>query len=853
MAQQLDDSQQRVVDLSNGHFLVLAPPGCGKTHLLTERIRRSHARGVDYADMLCLTFTNRAAREMQRRSQQLVEAPAGSNPLFIGNIHRFCSKFLFEEGIVTANASVIDDDEAMSIIADCTGENEDHVLNNAMRVKEYKRVIFLSHLIEQKEHNHPAGLYMHPEVEADMAKDSYEDYARRYARYKHDNNLLDFEDLLIYTYEAYREDAMRGADRQLRRYSWIQIDEVQDLNAMQLAIVDQLTQDDDATVMYLGDEQQAIFSFMGAKVETLDQLRLRCKGQVYHLTQNHRSPAYLLKVLNDYAEYELKIDPQLLPKPCNMGTDESEPLSSRLHIIHSGSVEAEVRDVARQAMSLTASNPEETIAVIVNANDDAERISIEMNRMKLSHFKVSGRDMFDSRDMKLLLAHLSVMSNERNFIAWARLMKGLRVFDSNPLARRFLRKLRQLAISPADFLDYADSTEVNELVKAYDSSEMVVFDTETTGVNPLEDHVIEIAAMRVRQGEIVGEPLDLYIRTDREIPEMLGTIPNPMCRIYRKKEETGELLNIDEAVARFLEYVDNRPVVGHNVMFDMQMVAHAITDKHQRQQWRSIKAFDTLKLMHLIEPRLHSYKLDSLLKQYQLEGKNSHLAIDDVEATVNLLALCHAMSKEKIGEQMAFISHPKVMPFANKLRAAYQELYNRTKSIMYAENNNAQPALIAEINNIYDYLLGNSYINKIERLHYFTDYLLHDMMGNAQTNATLAMQLSDYLMEINTMKESDFCNSRSINEKVYVSTIHKAKGLEFDNVIVFDAVAGRFPNYYNTSARYDEEDARKFYVALSRAKRRLFVAYSMQSRDRYGGIHNRELTPFMNSILKHFS
>lgn len=277
MAQQLDDSQQRVVDLSNGHFLVLAPPGCGKTHLLTERIRRSHARGVDYADMLCLTFTNRAAREMQRRSQQLVEAPAGSNPLFIGNIHRFCSKFLFEEGIVTANASVIDDDEAMSIIADCTGENEDHVLNNAMRVREYKRVIFLSHLIEQKEHNHPAGLYMHPEVEADMAKDSYEDYARRYARYKHDNNLLDFEDLLIYTYEAYREDAMRGADRQLRRYSWIQIDEVQDLNAMQLAIVDQLTQDDDATVMYLGDEQQAIFSFMGAKVETLDQLRLRCK------------------------------------------------------------------------------------------------------------------------------------------------------------------------------------------------------------------------------------------------------------------------------------------------------------------------------------------------------------------------------------------------------------------------------------------------------------------------------------------------------------------------------------------------------------------------------------------------
>ena len=108
-------------------------------------------------------------------------------------------------------------------------------------------------------------------------------------------------------------------------------------------------------------------------------------------------------------------------------------------------------------------------------------------------------------------------------------------------------------------------------------------------------------------------------------------------------------------------------------------------------------------------------------------------------------------------------------------------------------------------------------------------------------------------MDLNTLKESDFCNSRSIRENVYVTTVHKAKGLEYDNVVVFDAVDGRYPNAYNNDRKKDREDARKFYVALSRAKRRLFVAYSMSMTDRHGVVHPRQLTPFMDEIMGFFS
>ena len=86
-----------------------------------------------------------------------------------------------------------------------------------------------------------------------------------------------------------------------------------------------------------------------------------------------------------------------------------------------------------------------------------------------------------------------------------------------------------------------------------------------------------------------------------------------------------------------------------------------------------------------------------------------------------------------------------------------------------------------------------------------------------------------------------------------MTTVHKAKGLEFDNVIIFDAADGRYPNAYNKTKQQNEEDARKFYVAMSRAKRRLFIAYALQKVERYVRVINRELTPLMESISKYFN
>lgn len=91
-----DPCQQEVIEAQGGFHLVLAPPGCGKTQILTERIRYAHdLEGVAYKDMLCLTFTNRAARGMiERISQNITDDDV--RDVFVGNVHRFCSKFCLQ-------------------------------------------------------------------------------------------------------------------------------------------------------------------------------------------------------------------------------------------------------------------------------------------------------------------------------------------------------------------------------------------------------------------------------------------------------------------------------------------------------------------------------------------------------------------------------------------------------------------------------------------------------------------------------------------------------------------------------------------------------------------------------------
>lgn len=910
-----DACQREVIEAQGGFHLVLASPGCGKTQILTERIRRAHdVEGVAYADMLCLTFTNRAARGMLERISANI-ADSGVGDVFVGNVHRFCSKFLFGNGLIAAESSVIDEDDAISILARYMGEDEYSVLGDFKRRREYSVIFHLESMMHQIAMGHPKALrtntdcinaddvkamqricsvrgcafdaaamvdiYNNVETYRDLTTADTPDYgdyqiihrllrkmqlAQQYHQYKKQNNLLDFHDLLLFTYDALNADS---AQTEYKRYTWVQVDEVQDLNQLQLAIIKLLTARAYRTVMFLGDEQQAIFSFMGAKLDTLTALKQQSACQLHHLSVNHRSPKYLLDIFNTFAAEELHIDPALLP---DAGLQLQAPLlGNELALLYSETYEHEVRDCVQFVDRLRTMFPESTTALIVNANRDAEDISGELTRRGIGHFKVSGSDLFSSPELKLLFAHLAVLNNEFNFLAWARLVKGVGVYETNASARNFVRALFDRAILPSDLLrsaadeaegQNAATTYLQRFVRSYEAETIVVFDTETTGLNVFEDDILQIAAVKMRNGVVVpGSEFCVYVETDREIPAMLGDIVNPI--IEERKHHT--LLSHHAALRMFMQYADGCRLLGHNADYDWHILDHNLRRYAPEYDLHESHAdyLDSLRLVRLLHPELREHKLKSLLTVLGLEGTNSHLADDDVNATRSVVVHCYKQAKERVEGQRTFLSDARVRQRVDILRRNYGEIYRSAIARLYVRKtypveNEAMGmkeenvALVAELQRFYDALLADNMIQPISGLRYVMAYLSKDMIDST-AEPSLYEQLSNHAMEISTLKEADLCGSSSIDERIFVTTIHKAKGLEFDNVIIFDAVDGRMPNFYSrNNPRLLAEDARKFYVALSRARSRLYISQCIRRYDYRNMPHDVFTTPFMRHIAKYF-
>ncbi len=911
----LDGSQDAVVRAHGGEFLVLAPPGCGKTHVLAERIRRAHALGTDYEDMLCLTFTNRAARGMKERIRENI-SDEGVEAMYVGNIHRFCSRFLLDYALVPAETGIIDDDDIISIMAQFLNIEEDVLASDSRMRRQCFSSVHLAAFMCQIEHCHSKELRIHPEclskedllslkrvckvqqlelVPAVMSmiyrnasglrdlikSEGYfaewqpallafikkAELALQYDIYKKENSLVDFEDLLLLTYDALAEEARlmeKGNNPLYRHYSWCQVDEVQDLNPLQMKIVDLLMLSDNTkapeqqdkicrnrsrTMMFLGDEQQAIFSFMGAKMSTLERLKERCSGNIFRLYTNHRSPKYLLDVFNTYAEKVLKTDSSLLPSAGKT----SGRIGNELSILCSPTLEGEYSDAAQQAQRLLAEHPEETTAVIVLTNSDAILVSKRMDEMGVRHFKVSGNDIFATPEVKLLIAHLAVFANENNFIAWSRLLKGFHIYEHNASARAFMRTLTDVSLTPEDLMLRPGSSYVKQFAEDFEETEIVVFDTETTGLNVCADDIIQIAAVKMRGGKVVeGSSFSVFIETERAIPEMLGDIVNPIIE-ERKRQK---LLSHAEALRLFTDYIGSDILLGHNADYDYMILDANLKRYLPGYDLRSHSPiyYDTLKLTRLLEPHLHQYKLKYLLKTFRLSGENSHLADADVEATCSVAGYCFRRCKEVIPLQEKFLSSQKVKSRAALMRSKLLPARRATMSRLAERQVPGEEALVSrELRKLYSYLLNIGYVRPLKNIEYVFRYISRELI-NPETDPDLRSQIANHILEISALKESDLCSSDILDEKIIITTVHKAKGLEFDNVIVFDANGDRYPGFFSTDNKDAvEEDKRKFYVALTRAKKRIIITLSATKTDWRGRRIPRSPSSFFLPVAGYFT
>ncbi len=864
-----DAQQQAAIDAHGGYYLVLAPPGCGKTDILAQRIVEAHTlHDVTFDQMLCLTFTNRASRGMRHRVEEKVGEEA--REVFVGNIHRYCSRYIFSNAIVAENTSIIDDDEQMDIM---TTIDSKYFRGAATTVRYLVQAVDeVATYIKQTRLGHPQSVKMssrmaieaykraaqaefdpqrlHPLRRSQADPETQALFALLYEDYKARRNIIDFSDMLVLAYDH----MLHTPDH--RRFPWIQVDEVQDLNSLQMAIIDLLTATDveGHTVMYLGDEQQAIFSFMGAKLSILQMLKGRCEGHIMSLGNNYRSPQYLLNVCNDYAASELGVDRELLPQSLDKRPKERFDLI----LTSSPTVDMQYDRIAGMISHYLSLDDEGRLAILVTRNMDADNISQLLTAKGITHFKISGTDMFKSASYKTLTAFYTVLVNDFNYMGWVRLLYGMRAVPSLGLGRSLVGKLKAMMMTPSDLLSGpSGESYLQRFYKALTQGEMVVLDTETTGLNVLEDDVVQVAAYKLRCGRRVpGSEIDLLLHTDREIPEMLGDIPNPLLVRYA----TEPHLDRAEGLEHLIDYLGDLPIVGHNITFDYLILRHNIERDLGEQVDYDI--YDSLHIIKCVHPGLKSYKLASLLTELGLEGQNSHLANEDIEATEALIHYCIGAMEPKLAQQAAFRQEAKTINVMARLDVL-RPLIDNVRSYLFTPTSQLHRTIADELADMYQTLLKQQLIKDLgPKFDIFLRYIQSEWIDPERCES-LYDQISAHIYDITaSLNEGDLVNSESLlQDRVYIMTVYKGKGLEFDNVVVLDASKGHYPfwNVWYDHCHADQfkgprreehdqkylEEARKFYVAISRAKRRLCVSYASSNGD-------AALTPFMDSIRHHF-
>lgn len=861
-----DSYQQKIIELDRGSHLVLAPPGCGKTAILAERVARAIEKGADPSRMLCLTFTNRASRGMKERIESRTE---GASEVFVGNTHRFCGHFLFENGIVEKSTGILDETDFKSVLAELLGVADENKLT-----RDQSRLINdafnLQHLIYQFRHHHPDVILLNVDREMmgsmkavaeelgmtptkTVLVDIYDTIdtvldrlgqspfhapalavlklARDYERYKSEHRMIDFDDMLLKAYDSLKTG-------EYKTYNWIQVDEVQDLNMLQLAIVDLLADREKNVSVFLGDEQQSIFSFIGAKGASIKYLRKHCGDNIHRLERNYRSPGYLLDMTNRYAVANFGLESDLLPK----SSDNSPAPDGCLKIVTAGDDRGAVKRVAKMAVEAPADT---RMAVIVATNRDADRVSEAMGNHP--HFKISGTDFFATDPMQLLLSHLMIVGNEHNPLAWSKIFLGLKLTRKRSVARRTINKMMSAAVAPTDFLIYDEGSYLLDFVDTYTNKECVIFDTETTGLDVLKDDIVQIAAMKVKNGKVI-DTLNIILHTDRPIPPMLGDIPNPLIQAYA----TTPHLSRRDGLQRFIDFAEGAVLIGQNVEYDYNILISNLKrdlpdcDLNKTNQQR----FDTLKVARLLFPRLFSYKLKDLLTAFELEGENSHMADDDIVATKSVADFFVAYFNREVRERHEQLLYDAA-DFRRRFRDIYASTYREAIGRLYGCPT-AHP-LSAELMTAYNDFKERKIITEpMDKLRYVVKFFDSRFR---QPESTLRERLDLVGADLNTFREADLCDGDIVDENVFITTVHKAKGLEFDHVVIFGAVDGTYPFFMSETEAEQLEDARKLYVALTRARRSLLImSYEKYMAETSRGImmFDKELSPFLRPVLSYF-
>ena len=415
-AAELNQQQLAAVTAPPGPILVIAGAGSGKTRTLTYRVAYLLENGIDPRNILLLTFTNKAAREMLNRVANLL--PLDASGLWGGTFHSIGNRILRRHGSALGYSS------GFSIM-----DREDQ--------KDLINTVVASAGIDPKEIRFPKGDVLAEifsfvvNTENPMEKllaekfpyflpllETIQDVWERYEKKKKATNSMDFDDLLQKTLLMFQQHE-RIAEIYRKQFQFILVDEYQDTNKIQADLVDLLARDH-RNVMVVGDDAQSIYSWRGANFQNILEFPKRYPdAQVFKIEMNYRSVPEILGVANA----AIAANVQQFRKHLS-ATRESKMLRPALVALNDGAEQA--RFIAQRVLELRDENVDlNDIAVLYRAHYHALELQLELSRRGIPYQITSGIRFFEQAHIKDVTSFIRFVANPRDEVAFNRMVKLL--------------------------------------------------------------------------------------------------------------------------------------------------------------------------------------------------------------------------------------------------------------------------------------------------------------------------------------------------------------------------------------------------------------------------------------------
>lgn len=839
--------QQQVINELNQNILLSAGAGTGKTNVLSYRVANILNKNRANADeILCLTFTNKACRELKNRITSQLDFET-ANKITIRTIHGFAyqvitttakkAQTIFKEFVI------FDDEDQKTLIRQTIANfpkaralDIQYIVNCIEQLKQERA---LKHIYTKDIKDDYTTIY-HQHLKFNKTFNQQQnDNLTKFFQFDGLNIIinyelalqqmhgLDYKDLIANAYRLFQDENICSSWR--KRYKYIMIDEMQDTSSFEYTMLENLFPANN--IMLCGDEFQTIYEWRGSNPQKiLTAFTEKYNPLIINFNENYRSTRLLLEMAYNTLINLFHKETISHSYAKNLLSKSSE-LGHKIELKQANSLANEAQWIFQNIVNLLPLVKTPTqIAILVRQNNYLQNLTLHLNYLAniynqknqetpIHFIQIDNIRFFKRQEIKDILSIMKYLINPNDYLSLQRILVnlipniGIRTIKQISSAEYLQNGLRLSDFINANFQN-PNYEPFSDLISAYLSKDIIVFDIEGTGTDIFADNIIQLSAIKIRKGKKIAE-FNRYLKSDKPVgdSEKVHHISDEYLQTH------GE--NPKLVLQEFCQFIQDAIITGHNIRgYDMDILNQNLLKYNLKPVDFSNINFDTLDLVRRFYPNLPNHKLEFLSNHFQFETKSNHNSLDDVFATWELL---HKLLEDKIiptAKKRSELINKQKNKFIH-VAQIFQKLHNILNDNLLLENLITQIVKEFDLVNIYK---ANATQDGAVRLENIRNLF---RLAKAELNSHRGTNGIKELLQYASLSNTDLDSLTSSHPKIPIITIHQAKGLEFDYEFLAGMNDDIFPSYFSTrNGSITEEEKRLFYVAITRAKKALFLSSS---------------------------